>query len=294
MKKFWTYIKHQKTYHQGISSLKQDGKLITDPIPKTNVMNGQFKSVFSNSDTITESEFETNCKLSIKSNLQTMPDITVTCEGIAKLLLNLNPNKAAGSDEIKPRVQKELATEIPPISTINFQISLDSGVVPSDWKTAHVVPVYKKGPKYNPENHRPISLTCICCKLLEHIVVGNIMSHADKYSILYPFQHGFHKFRSCETQLLEFIDDVTRNLDDGKQTDVLIMDFSKAFDKVSHNLLIHKLKHYGIRGKVTELKVSYHVELRQSLLRVNNLHTSLSILECPMVQSLDQVCSYTT
>ena len=93
------------------------------------------------------------------------------------------------------------------------------------WKTAHVAPVYKKGPKYNPENYRPISLTCICCKLLE-------------------------QFRSCETQLIEFIDDVTRNLDDGKQTDVLIMDFSKAFDKVNHNLLIHMLKHFGIRGKV--------------------------------------------
>jgi hypothetical protein len=57
----------------------------------------------------------------------------------------------------------------------------------------------------------------------------------NKYNILYSFQHGFHKFRSCETQLIEFIDDVTRNLDDGKQTDVLInMDFSKVFDKVSH------------------------------------------------------------
>ena len=76
------------------------------------------------------------------------------------------------------------------------------------------------------------------------------MSHADKYNILYPFQHGFHKFRSCETQLIEFTVDVTRNLYDGKQTDVLIMDFSKAFNKVSHSLLIHKLKHYGIRGKV--------------------------------------------
>jgi hypothetical protein len=175
MKKFWTYIKHQKTYHQGISSLKQDGKLITDPIPKANVMNDQFKSVFSNIDKINESEFESKCKLSIKSNYQTMPDITITCEGIAKLLLNLNPNKAAGPDQIKPRALKVLATEIAPILTIIFQIFLESGVVPSDWKTAHVAPVYKKGPKYNPENYRPISLSCICCKLLEHIVVSNIM-----------------------------------------------------------------------------------------------------------------------
>ena len=257
MKKFWTYIKHQKTYHQGISSLKQDGKLITDPIPKANVMNDQFKSVFSNIDKINESEFESKCKLSIKSNYQTMPDITITCEGIANLLLNLNPNKAAGPDQIKPRVLKVLATEIAPILTIIFQIFLESGVVPSDWKTAHVAPVYKKGPKYNPENYRPISLNCICCKLLEYIVVSNIMSHADKYNILYPFQHGFHKFRSCETQLIEFTVDVTRNLDDGKQTDVLIMDFSKAFNKVSHSLLIHKLKHYGIRGKVNNLIESF-------------------------------------
>ena len=112
-----------------------------------------------------------------------MPDVTITCEGIAKLLLNLNPNKAAGTDEIKPRVLKELATEIAPILTILFQISLESGVVPSDWKTAHVAPVYKKGPKYNPENYRPISLACICCKLLEHIVVSNIMSHDYHYHI---------------------------------------------------------------------------------------------------------------
>jgi hypothetical protein len=93
-------------------------------------MNDQFKSVFSNIDKITESEFESDCKLSIKSKYQTIPDITITCAGIAKLLLNLNPNKAAGPDEIKPRVLKELATEITPILTIIFQISLESGVVP--------------------------------------------------------------------------------------------------------------------------------------------------------------------
>jgi hypothetical protein len=121
------------------------------------------------------------------------------------------------------------------------------------------------------------------------------MSHADKYNILHNFQHGIRKLRSCETQLIEFIDDVIQNLDDGKQTDVLIMDFSKAFDKVSHNLLMHKQEHYGIRGMIkTGWKVSCQVELRHSLLRVNNLHTSLSILECPWARPLDQVCSYTT
>ena len=75
------------------------------------------------------------------------------------------------------------------------------------------------------------------------------MSHADRNNILYPLQHGFRSKRSCETQLLEFVDDVSSNMSSGKQTDVLVMDFSKVFDKVSHSLLIHKLNHYGIRGK---------------------------------------------
>ena len=85
-----------------------------------------------------------------------MPDSIVTCEGIAKLL-NLNLSKAAGLDENKSRVLKELATERVPILTLIFQIPLES-----DWKTA----VYKKGSRYKPENYRPISVTCMCWNLL--------------------------------------------------------------------------------------------------------------------------------
>jgi hypothetical protein len=112
--------------------------------------------------------------------------------------------------------------EIAPILTILFNKSVTTGIVPSDWRTANVSPVYKKGQKYNPENYRPISLTCICCKLLEHLIAKHIMSHVDTHNILYPLQHGFRTGRSCETQLLEFIDDVTLNMENGKQTDILV------------------------------------------------------------------------
>ena len=155
-----------------------------------------------------------------------------------------------GPDELKPRILKELAKEISPILSLIFQKSLDTGVVPSDWRTAHVSPINKKGSKYNSENYRPISLPCICCKILKHRVVSSIMNYADTHNILYPLQHRFRKFRSCETQLSEFIDDVTKNKENSTQTDILIMDISKAFYKVSHNLLVHKLNHYGIQGKV--------------------------------------------
>ena len=169
-----------------------------------------------------------------------------------KLLSKLNPTKAAESDNITPRVLKELAPFIAPILTVIFKISYESGTIPAIWKTANICPVFKKGKTFEAINYRPISLTCISCKLMEHIITSHIMKHADTHNILYPLQHGFQKGLSCEIQLMEFVDDITRNIDVGKQTDCLIMDFSKAFDKVSHSLLQHKLDHYGIRGKTGE------------------------------------------
>ena len=102
-------------------------------------------------------------------------------------------------------------------------------------------------------NYRPVSLTCICCKTLEHILVSNINKHLALDSILADCQHGFRSQRSCETQLVQFVHDIISNLDGAvnrghKQTDLIIMDFAKAFDKVPHRRLLHKLEYYGIRG----------------------------------------------
>ena len=96
-------------------------------------------------------------------------------------------------------------------------------------------------------------LPCICCKTLEHIIVININKHLAFESILADCQHGFRSQRSCETQLVQFYHDKVRNLDGArdrgqKQTDVIIMDFAKPFDKVPHRRLLYKLDHYGIRG----------------------------------------------
>ena len=94
---------------------------------------------------------------------------------------------------------------------------------------------------------------------MEHIITSNIMAHAERHIILHPLQHGFRKGLSCDTRLVEFLDYITRNLETSRQSDCLIMDFSKTFDKVCHSLLTHKLHHYGIRGKtntslMTEIK----------------------------------------
>ncbi|KAL8622565.1 hypothetical protein ACOMHN_009199 [Nucella lapillus] len=184
------------------------------------------------------------------SNTPPMDDIHITAHGVLKLMENLNPNKATGPDGISPQVLKELAKELAPGLTAIFQSSLTTGSVPADWKDAHVTPIFKKGEKYNPANYRPVSLTCVTSKLMEHIVVSAMLQHFDNNDVLDDNQHGFRRARSCETQLLDFTEELTSNLEGGKQTDVLIMDLAKAFDRVNHSLLTHKLRNFGVRGAV--------------------------------------------
>ena len=122
--------------------------------------------------------------------------------------------------------------------------------MPEDWKHANITPLFKGGHKNRAEavNSGPISLTSITCKLMEHIV--HIMNHFDLYKTLSDTQHGFRKFRSCETQSLQTINNLAKALNNREQVISILLDFSKAFDKVCHPKLLLKLKHYGITGNI--------------------------------------------
>jgi hypothetical protein len=165
----------------------------------------------------------------------------------------LNPHKATGPDNIPGRLLMETAKEITPALTFTFQASINQSKISSDWKTAIVAPVFKNGDRGQPSNFRPISLTSLCCKIMEHIIHSSVLTHLENTNILSDEQHGFRKRRLCDTQLVLTIHDLAKALDSGDQVDGILLDFSKAFDKVHHNRLLMKLDHYGVRNNTRSL-----------------------------------------
>ena len=154
-----------------------------------------------------------------------MLEINISVNGIMKLLQCFKPDKVPGPDRIKPLLLQILCCEIAPTLQVIFSKSLQKGSLPSDWLKADVSPVFKKGDKTCPANYRLISLTCILCKRLEHIVASNVMKHLDQNKILYDLLDGFRAKRSCETQLTMLIEKLHQNLKEGKQTDNILLDY---------------------------------------------------------------------
>ena len=249
-KRLWSYIKSKRHENTGIGPLTFQGTTYTDSKDKANVMADYFSSVFTSDDTTLLPEVN-------DTPLPGILPITVHVEGVAQLLTNIQPHKASGPDNLPARFLKEVANEIAPVLTLVFQASLDQGHLPNIWRTAAVVPIFKKGNRNEPNNYRPVSLTCICSKLLEHIVYSVISKHLEHHHTLCDQQHGFRKRRSCETQLISTVNDLAECLNQRGQCDVLLLDFSKAFDKVSHSLLYHKLSHYGIQGSLLSWLASF-------------------------------------
>jgi hypothetical protein len=132
-----------------------------------------------------------------------------------------------------------------------FQSSINTGEVPQDWKDANISAIFKKGSRSCAANYRPVSLTSVVCKALEHVIHSHVMKHLEKHHILTDFQHGFRAKKSTETQLILTVHDISKELNKNNIVDVAVLDFSKAFDKVPHRRLISKLQYYGLSGEIS-------------------------------------------
>ena len=242
-KQFWKYARSKTKPQSTIKQLRDGDRVIFTDAEKAELLNDYFSSVFTQEDTSSIPE------LNLPDPSPPMPDPVITVDDVLKKLREVKADKSPGPDNIPGILLKELASELSSPLCKLFNKSLDTGVVPADWKNANVTAIHKKGEKDLASNYRPISLTSLVCKLQESIIKDHITQHMTENGLSTKVQYGFTKGKSCQSNLIDCIEDWTKVLDKGHCVDVIYLDFKKAFDSVPHLRLLQKLKGYGITGK---------------------------------------------
>ena len=245
-KKFWQYINRRTKTSTGIADLENitTNRLTSNDKEKAEVLATFFSSVFTQERT---QEMPTIQKEKLKGEISYC---NINREDVQKKLKNLNPNKSPGPDKLHSRILKELYSVLDKPLAILFQNTLKKGKLPDEWKHAIVTAIFKKGDKRKPNNYRPVSLTCIICKIIESIIRDKLMEYMESNNLFSNKQFGFLNGRSTVLQLLTVLDKWTKIIDEGGTIDCVYFDFKKAFDKVPHQRLIHKAEQYGIKGDI--------------------------------------------
>ena len=272
-KKFFRYVKSLRVDRCEVPVLIKDKMKHTTNQAKANVLNHHFSSVFTH-------DGEAPLPYMGPSPYPSLPDIEINIAVVTKLLKEINLYKATGPDCIPAKVLKEIAEELSPSLALIFSASLQQGKLPQDWKKALITPIFKKGDQTNPTNYRPVSLTSICCKLLQHIIHSNVMSHLNAHNIISDNQYGFCKRRSAELQLTRTVHDFAYTLNERKQTDAILLDFYKAFDKVPHHHLKLKLEYYtyGVRNQTLKWLSSFLEERTQHVVYCGYISYSANVI----------------
>nr|VZI18958.1 unnamed protein product [Spirometra erinaceieuropaei] len=206
-------------------------------------------------------------------NVPTIDSVVLTKPIVQQELLKLKEGTSPGPDEIPAKLLKELATELAEPLSVLFQASLDAGRLPPEWKAAWISPIHKNGSRASANNYRPVSLTSICCKVMEQIIKRELMRFLEQNHLLCDAQHGFRRGRSCLTNLLYCLEQWTRAIDEGNVVHVAYIDFKKAFDSVPHQRLLHKLSRIGVRGKLLKWIENFLVGRSQTV-RLGGQHSA--------------------
>jgi ribonuclease P/MRP protein subunit RPP40 len=272
-KSFFAYVRSKQRTKDRVGPLKDStGNLVIDDEKAACLLNTYFGTVFTNEDRTNIPDPVQVFKGSVEQTGLVGLSALLSSNIVEKKLQELQTDKCPGLDGIHPKLLFELRKEVCiPLANL-FNLTLKSGVVPTEWKDAGVTPLFKKGKKTDVQNYRPVSMTSIVCKIMESILKDEIVNHLEKYKLIRDSQHGFTRGRSCLTNLLEFLEEVSANVDEGRPVDIIYLDFSKAFDKVPHQRLFRKLRAHGIGGQILKWVQNWLTGRRQKV-AVNKIYS---------------------
>ena len=276
-KSFYAYVRSKQNVQDKVGPLEDSaGNIISQWFLMAEDLNSYFSSVFTKEDIsslpVADAKFQ-----GAKSDCLGL--LVVTPELVAKKIKAMKDNKSPGVDGIPPKLLMETVEQISiPLARV-FNLSLTEGVVRFEWKEANIIPLFKKGSRNKSENYRPVSLTSVICKLLERLIKDHMVEFLVKHKLLNSSQHGFLKARSCLTNMLCFLEEITKWIDVGSPVDIIYLDFQKAFDKVPHQRLLLKLKAHGIGDSITDWIEQWLTDRRQRVVvdgEVSNWKSVLS------------------
>lgn len=244
-KYFWTYIKHKRKNKSTIpEKMILNNEVADNSTDICQLYAKNFSSVYNQN----HPNWQTNTSNNLLhcGSLNVLSHITLTEDMITSKLKCLDVRKGPGPDELPPILLAKCAKSFATPLTYLFNYSLQSGCFPTAWKRVKIVPIFKNGRKNDIQNYRPISIISIIPKVFELLIYPNLYSHLKNHIV--SNQHGFFQGRSTHSNLVAFAENVIEHVDRRIQVDAVYTDFSKAFDKVDHQLLIQKLEKFGIHG----------------------------------------------
>ena len=258
-KYFFSYAKKFSKIKAKIGPLlDKDQEYISDSKEMADILQVQYKSVFSEPRGEKKNPYDVGKE--VRGGLN---EISFNNDDIIEAIDEISATSAAGPDGYSAMFLKKCKMTIAKPLYMIWRSCLDHGVTPNIWILSYVVPIFKGGSKGDPVNYRPVSLTSHLIKICEKVIRKNIVSYMDELGLFNSSQHGFRSGRSCLSQLLTHFDKILSYLEQGINVDTVYLDFSKAFNKVDHGILLDKLKSIGIGGKVAKWIFSFLHDRKQ-------------------------------
>ena len=259
---FWNYARSRIRTRSGVENLRTEDGTLTACDEKAVVLSQFFSSVCTPEDQHKDTDTE------MVYDGPMIEDVDITVRLAKKKLSELRLSSAAGPGGIHPRVLvlQEAADSLSHQLSRLFSEYLDTSILPQDWRVANIVPIFEKGNKDDPGNHRPVCLTSIPCKVIESIIRDQLMMHLQSRDLPADAQHGFCTGRSCATQLLLAVEEWSALVERGEPVDILYLEPAKAFNTVPPRKLLQKIKAHGIGGKISKWIEAFLMECQQRVI----------------------------